>query len=144
MIYYTHIKRNNPERKNDMIAYEKKVVFYENDKYVGGYTFDMKLAEKLPKHSELELTWENVLDYYQNVGGLFTPFGIEHRKKGLILKYWEGRRSWHIYKSWKEPISIIVKNCYQDISEEVSINDILKYKPCEDAIKFLNERGLTV
>lgn len=124
-----------------MIAYEKEVVFYQNGKYVGGYTFDMRLAKELPKDTELELTWDNVLDYYQNQGGLFIPFGVMHHKKGLILKYWDG---WKIYKSWKEPISIIVKYCYQDISDTVSINDILKYKPCDSAIKFLNERGLKI
>ena len=124
-----------------MIAYEKEVAFYQNGKHVGGYTFDMKLAEELPKDTELELTWENILYYYEKCGGLFVPFGIEHREKGLILKYWNG---WKIYKSWKEPISIIVKYCYQDISDTISINDILKYKPCDNAIKFLNERGLKI
>jgi hypothetical protein len=141
MIYYTHIKGEYPERRINMIAYETEIAFYQNGKYVGGCTFDMRLGEKLPKDTELELTWNNILDYYERCGGLFTPFGIEHRKKGLILKYWDG---WKVYKSWKEPISITVKNLHEDISDTVSINDILKYKPGDDAIKFLVERGLKI
>ena len=109
-----------------------KVVTCDNS--VNAFT-DEPLEKK-----EILLTWDNIDEYYKKYNFLF-GWGLSSARKGKVT--WVPD-DWGYYikiKEWKEPnLDLILRLEPVDISDAVSIKDVVKIHDAAGALKFLRER----
>jgi len=126
--------------------YECYATTYYNErkvstKYCGTLVED---ENNVQNHIE-KITWENLNEKYQKNGNCY-KFTIANVKKGRKIYFFDDcyDRCFNTVKEWKEKeLNIEIKYEYKE-NKYVSINDVLKLHNVEKAIRYLNERGLTI
>lgn len=130
-----------------MKLYKKYITWYNQGIKLSRRFCNYEFSETQPQDEHIQLTWDNLDEFYYNYG-LLAPFTIWNFKKSTIIEFWE----WSLFCS-KEYRHISSKKCsnlpltceiiYEE-ANNVSIKDILEIIPVEKAIKYLQERGLEI
>lgn len=119
--------------------------------YHNGTYIDTHYGKALREESEVKddivlINWDNLSEMYQKLS-LSLPFNIWNFKRGRLVSFFVGnpfKKDFRDIKEWKTKLDIVVKVEYKDISNSVSIEDILKWHDAEKAIQYLNERNLKI
>lgn len=130
-----------------MKLYKKYITWYNQGIELQRNFYNYKFSEKEPQNEHIQLTWENLDEFYDNYGVL-APFTFWDSKKSRIIEFWK----WSLFCS-KEYRHISSKKCpnlpltceitYEEVNN-CSIKDIMEIAPVEKAIKYLKERGLEI
>ena len=115
--------------------------------YNNGTYIDTHYARTLQEESEIKddivfINWDNLSEMYCRYS-LLLPFGIWNFKRGRIVSFFSGnpfKKDFRDIKEWKTKLNIMVKIEYTDISNSISIEDVLEWNDAEKAIQYLNER----
>ena len=120
---------------------------YHNGQLIGIQNGGHCLTEnELPKEETFVLTWENLSEMYHKLN-LMCDFNIWNFKKGRLVSFFVDnpfKKNFRDVKEWKTKLDIMVKIEYTDISNSMSIEDVLKWHDAEKAIQYLNERNLKI
>ena len=116
-----------------------------------GTYIDTRYAKTLKEESEIKndlifINWDNLSEMYHKLS-LSLPFNIWNFKKGRLVSFFVGnpfKKDFRDIKEWKTKLDIMVKVEYTDISNSMSIQDVLSWHDAEKAIQYLNERGLKI
>lgn len=93
------------------------------------------------KKKEIPLTWDNIDEYYQNYGIEFIDWSLASARKGKVTWIPDGWDYSAKIKEWKEPnLDLTLRLEPVDVSDSVSIKDVLKIHDAAGALKFLRER----
>ena len=119
---------------------------YNNETYI-----DTHYATTLKEESEIKndlvfINWDNLSEMYHKYN-LSLPFNIWNFKKGRLVSFFVDnpfKKNFRDVKEWKTKLDIMVKIEYTDISNSMSIEDVLKWHDAEKAIQYLNERNLKI
>ena len=119
---------------------------YNNGTYIG-----TRYARTLKEESEVKddlvfINWDNLSEIYHKYG-LSLPFSIWNFKKGRLVSFFEGnpfKKNFRDVKEWKTKLDIMVKIEYTDVSNSMSIDEILKWHNNEKVIQYFNERNLKI
>ena len=119
--------------------------------YNNGTYIDTCYAETLKEESEIKddlifINWDNLSEMCHKYS-LILPFNVWNFKKGRRVSFFVGnffKKDFQDIKEWKTKLDIMVKVEYIDISNSMSIQDVLKWHDAEKAIQYLNERGLKI
>lgn len=119
--------------------------------YNNGIYIDTHYATTLKEESETKndlvfINWDNLSEMYHKYN-LSLPFNIWNFKKGRLVSFFVDnpfKKNFRDVKEWKTKLDIMVKIEYTDISNSMSIEDVLKWHDAEKAIQYLNERNLKI
>ena len=119
--------------------------------YNNGTYIDTHYARTLKEESEIKndlvfINWDNLSEMYHKYN-LSLPFNIWNFKKGRLVSFFVDnpfKKNFRDVKEWKTKLDIMVKIEYIDISNSISIEDVLKWHDAEKAIQYLNERNLKI
>lgn len=119
--------------------------------YNNGTYIDTHYATTLKEESEIKndlvfINWDNLSEMYHKYN-LSLPFNIWNFKKGRLVSFFVDnpfKKNFRDVKEWKTKLDITVKIEYTDISNSMSIEDVLKWHDAEKAIQYLNERNLKI
>lgn len=128
-----------------MKFYDHYATTYHNGVEITTYKVGTGLADDIPENTTDELTWDNLRDYYYR-NGLACAFNVWTRKKGRLVSFWGGsffNKDTRDIKEWKSPLNITIKHRYIE-EPNVSIDYVLKWHDADQAIQYLNERGLKI
>lgn len=92
------------------------------------------------------INWNSLLEEYHKLGTML-PFNIWNFKKGRIVSFFDGnpfKKDFRDIKEWKTKLDIMVKVEYTDITDSMSIAEVLEWYGVDKAIQFLNERNLKI
>jgi hypothetical protein len=98
----------------------------------------------MPKEECVNLTWENLENFYRQ-NGLICNFNYWNFKKGKLISLFHGcclkdKRTWDI-KEWKEPIlNLKIKIEYKELTP--TIQTIIQYPNGDLAMKYLKEQDI--
>ena len=103
----------------------------------------MEEEEESSHNYSLNLTWDNLGDFYCDFG-FFLPFNIWNSNKGRRISFFNfslfNSNTWDI-KEWKtKDLNIVVK--FSTKKATVSLVEILRWHNSDKAIQYLKERGL--
>ena len=119
---------------------------YNNGTYIST-DYARTLAEESEVKDEIVfINWDNLSEMYYRYG-LSLPFGTWNFKKGRVISFFSGnpfKKDFRDIKEWKTKLDIMLKIEYTDISNSISIDEILKWSDSEKAIQYLNERNLKI
>ena len=119
---------------------------YNNGTYIDThYTTTLK-EESETKNDLVFINWDNLSEMYHKYN-LSLPFNIWNFKKGRLVSFFVDnpfKKNFRDDKEWKTKLDIMVKIEYTDISNSMSIEDVLKWHDAEKAIQYLNERNLKI
>ena len=112
---------------------------------------DTHYARTLKEESEIKndlvfINWDNLSEMYHKYN-LSLPFNIWNFKKGRLVSFFVDnpfKKNFRDVKEWKTKLDIMVKIEYTDISNSMSIDEVLKWHDAEKAIQYLNERNLKI
>ena len=114
---------------------------YHNDTRIGTCVGKM-LVNEVPKAKTTILTWDNLEENYRK-NGLLYKFNIWNCKKGRRVSFFlDTLFCEKDVKEWKEELNIRIETTYKEFSP--CIADVLKWHDIENAIAYLNERGLKI
>ena len=114
---------------------------YHNDTRIGT-CIDKILVNEVPKAKTTILTWDNLEENYRK-NGLLYKFNIWNCKKGRRVSFFlDTLFCEKDVKEWKEELNIRIETTYKEFSP--CIADVLKWHDIENAIAYLNERGLKI
>ena len=114
---------------------------YHNDTRIGT-CIDKILVNEVPKAKTTILTWDNLEENYRK-NGLLYKFNIWNCKKGRSVSFFlDTLFCEKDVKEWKEELNIRIETTYKEFSP--CIADVLKWHDIENAIAYLNERGLKI
>lgn len=119
---------------------------YNNGTYISTDCARTLIEESEAKDEFVFINWDNLSEMYCKYS-LLLPFGIWNFKKGRVISFFSGnpfKKDFRDIKEWKTKLDIMVKIEYRDISNLMSIDDILKWSDAEKAIQYLNERNLKI
>lgn len=87
----------------------------------------------------VKVTWDNLAELWEQIGGLGCGFTIWNMKRGRQLSL-SNTWPWQEPKEWKhvDP-QIEIECCWSEC--EVSIQDVMEWYDSEKAIQYLKERG---
>lgn len=90
----------------------------------------------------VKVTWGNLAELWEQIGGLACGFTIWNMKRGRQLSF-PDTWPWQEPKEWKhaDP-QIEIECCWSEC--QVSIQDIMEWYDSEKAMQYLKERGLMV
>ncbi|MGN0961490.1 MAG: hypothetical protein ACI4PF_04755 [Christensenellales bacterium] len=89
--------------------------------------------------NSINLNWVNMEDYYKEMA-IVLPFSVYKFKKGMVLDFYT---KFCTVKEWKNKIlDLKVEITHNKIN--YSIQQVLEWHNMEQAIQYLNERGLNV
>ena len=89
--------------------------------------------------NSISLNWVNMEDYYKEMATVL-PFSVYKCKKGMVLDFYA---DFFTVKEWKNKIlDLKVEITHSKIN--CSIQQVLKWHNTEQAIQYLNERGLSI
>lgn len=119
--------------------------------YNNGTYIDTHYAKTLKEESEVKdelifIDWNNLSEMYHKYS-LSLPFNIWNFKRGRLVSFFVGnpfKKDFRDVKEWKTKLDIEIKIEYKDISNSMSIEEILKWHDAEKAIQYLNERNLKI
>lgn len=127
--------------------YRLKGKIYHNGIYL--YTADFESyfgAEQRPDET-VELTWDNVSEYYSKFPGW--GFGIYHFKRGRVISFNDWSLKKHFkHKEWrdiwerKSPLNMTVE--FYSVKLIKSIDSVMQWLNAEEVIQYLTERGLSL
>lgn len=124
-----------------MKCYCFDMVLIRNGKVVISGMLKETFSESPLIEREIPLTWDNINEYYRLFGMAFFGWNLASAHKGKVVYLLDGWGYSTKIKEWKEPcLDLILKITPTDISNRVSINDVLKAKDAANALKFLRER----
>lgn len=117
--------------------------------YNNGTLVGIRHKKALKDESEIEeriftVSWNNLSEVYHKYN-LMVPFNIWNFKRGRLISFFEGnplKKDFRDIKEWKTKLEMVISITYTDISNSMSIDEILKWHDAEKAIQYLNERGL--
>ena len=113
------------------------------DKSYGGRI----LAEEDSVQDEIILiNWDNLSEEYHKLSAML-PFNFWNFKKGRLVSFFCGnpfKKDFRNIKEWKTKLDIMIAVKYTDITNSISIDEVLKWHDAEKAIQFLNERNLKI
>ena len=107
------------------------------------YTTARALCEETEVDNwRIKVTWDNLTELWEKIGGLACGFSIWNMKKGRQLSF-ANTWPWQEPKEWKhsDP-QIEIECCWSE--RQVSIQDVLEWHDFEKAIQYLNERNLKI
>ena len=114
---------------------------YHNDTRIGTCVSKI-LVNEVPKAKTTILTWDNLEENYRK-NGLLYKFNIWNCKKGRRVSFFlDTLFCEKDVKEWKEELNIRIETTYKEFSP--CIADVLKWHDIENAIAYLNERGLKI
>ena len=114
---------------------------YHNDTRIGTCIGKI-LVNEVPKAKTTILTWDNLEENYRK-NGLLYKFNIWNCKKGRRVSFFlDTLVCEKDVKEWKEELNIRIETTYKEFSP--CIADVLKWHDIENAIAYLNERGLKI
>lgn len=114
---------------------------YHNDTRIGTCVSKI-LVNEVPKAKTTILTWDNLEENYRK-NGLLYKFNIWDCKKGRRVSFFlDTLFCEKDVKEWKEELNIRIETTYKEFSP--CIADVLKWHDIENAIAYLNERGLKI
>lgn len=114
---------------------------YHNDTRIGTCISKI-LVNETPKAKTTILTWDNLEENYRK-NGLLYKFNIWNCKKGRRVSFFlDTLFCEKDVKEWKEELNIRIETTYKEFSP--CIADVLKWHDIENAIAYLNERGLKI
>lgn len=114
---------------------------YHNDTKIGTCIGKI-LVNEVPKAKTTILTWNNLEENYRK-NGLSYKFNIWNCKKGRRVSFFlDTLFCEKDVKEWKEELNIRIETTYKEFSP--CIADVLKWHDIENAIAYLNERGLKI
>ena len=119
---------------------------YHNDTYIDTHYGKTLAEEGTVKDEIIQIDWDNLSEMYRKYS-LALPFNIWNFKKGRLVSFFVGnffKKDFQDIKEWKSPLNIWVKVEYTDITDSMSIDEVLKWHNAEKAIQFLNERNLKI
>ena len=119
--------------------------------YNNGTYIDTHYATTLKEESEIKndlvfINWDNLSEMYHKYN-LSLPFNIWNFKKGRLVSFFVDnpfKKNFRDVKEWNTSLDITVKIDYIDVSNSMSIEDVLKWHDAEKAIQYLNERNLKI
>ena len=97
-----------------------------------------KICDNHPDTSIININWDNAEEEIQKIG-LWLPFGITKRRKGLKLFFWN--ELFTNVKQWKEDLDIEIKTSWKEYKP--TIKEIMDFTDSDKAIQYLVERGLS-
>ena len=119
---------------------------YNNGTYIGtDYATTLK-EESETKNDLVFINWDNLSEMYHKYS-LSLPFNIWNFKRGRLVSFFVDnpfKKNFRDVKEWKTKLDIMVKIEYTDISNSMSIDEVLKWHDAEKAIQYLNERNLKI
>lgn len=114
---------------------------YHNDTRIGTCVSKI-LVNEVPNAKTTILTWDNLEENYRK-NGLLYKFNIWNCKKGRRVSFFlDTLFCEKDVKEWKEELNIRIETTYKEFSP--CIADVLKWHDIENAIAYLNERGLKI
>ena len=119
---------------------------YNNGTYIDTHYATTLKEESETKNDLVFINWDNLSEMYHKYN-LSLPFNIWNFKKGRLVSFFVDnpfKKNFRDVKEWKTKLDIMVKIEYTDISNSMSIEDILKWHDAEKAIQYLNERNLKI
>ena len=119
---------------------------YNNGTYIDTYYATTLKEESETKNDLVFINWDNLSEMYHKYN-LSLPFNIWNFKRGRRVSFFVDnpfKKNFRDVKEWKTKLDITVKIEYTDISNSMSIEDVLKWHDAEKAIQYLNERNLKI
>ena len=119
---------------------------YNNGTYIDTHYATTLKEESETKNDLVLINWGNLSEMYHKYN-LSLPFNIWNFKKGRLVSFFDGnpfKKDFRDVKEWKTKLDIMVKIEYTDISNSMSIDEVLKWHDAEKAIQYLNERNLKI
>ena len=119
---------------------------YNNGTYIDTHYATTLKEESETKNDLVFIDWDNLSEMYHKYN-LSLPFNIWNFKKGRLVSFFVDnpfKKNFRDVKEWKTKLDIMVKIEYTDISNSMSIEDVLKWHDAEKAIQYLNERNLKI
>ena len=119
---------------------------YHNDTYIDTEYAKTLVEEGAVKDEIIQINWDNLSEMYHKYS-LSLPFNIWNFKKGRLVSFFVGnpfKKDFRDIREWKSDLNIWVKVEYTDITDSMSIDEVLKWHNAEKAIQFLNERNLKI
>ena len=119
---------------------------YNNGTYIDTHYATTLKEESETKNDLVFINWDNLSEMYHK-HNLLLPFNIWNFKKGRLVSFFVDnpfKKNFRDVKEWKTKLDIMVKIEYTDISNSMSIEDVLKWHDAEKAIQYLNERNLKI
>lgn len=119
---------------------------YNNGTYIDTHYATTLKEESETKNDLVFINWDNLSEMYHKYN-LSLPFNIRNFKKGRLVSFFVDnpfKKNFRDVKEWKTKLDITVKIEYTDVSNSMSIEDVLKWHDAEKAIQYLNERNLKI
>ena len=119
---------------------------YNNGTYIDTHYATTLKEESETKNDLVFINWDNLSEMYHKYN-LSLPFNIWNFKRGRLVSFFVDnpfKKNFRDVKEWKTKLDIMVKIEYTDISNSMSIEDVLKWHDAEKAIQYLNERNLKI
>ena len=119
---------------------------YNNGTYIDTHYATTLKEESETKNDLVFINWDNLSEMYHKYN-LSLPFNIWNFKKGRLVSFFVDnpfKKNFRDVKEWKTKLDIMVKIEYADVSNSMSIEDVLKWHDAEKAIQYLNERNLKI
>ena len=119
---------------------------YNNGTYIDTHYATTLKEESETKNDLVFINWDNLSEMYHKYN-LSLPFNIWNFKKGRLVSFFVDnpfKKNFRDVKEWKTKLDIMVKIEYTDLSNSMSIEDVLKWHDAEKAIQYLNERNLKI
>ena len=115
--------------------------------YYKGKEVDCNTAYCLCDESKVDnwrvkVTWDNLSELWEQVGGLCCGFSIWNLKRGRQLSF-ANTWPWQEPKEWKHADPQVEIECRWS-ERQVSIHDIMKWHDSEKAMQYLAERNLRI
>ena len=115
--------------------------------YYKGKEVSYTTARALCEETEIDnwrikVTWDNLTELLERIGGQACGFSIWNMKKGRQLSF-ANTWPWQEPKEWKHADPQVEIECYWS-ERQVSIQEVLKWYDSEKAIRYLNERNLKI
>ena len=119
---------------------------YNNGTYIDTHYATTLKEESETKNDLVFINWDNLSEMYHKYN-LSLPFNIWNFRKGRLVSFFVDnpfKKNFRDVKEWKTKLNITVKIEYTDVSNSMSIEDVLKWHDAEKAIQYLNERNLKI
>lgn len=138
------------ERKKEVIKmlkfYSVMYKTYNNGTFIDGNYTTILAEEGDIENKTVFVNWDNLSEFYHEYN-LMLPFNIWNFKRGRRVSFFNGnpfKKNFRDVKEWKTPLDIKIVIDYKDISNCMSIQEVLKWQDIDKAIQYLNEHGLKI
>lgn len=126
-------------------TYATEYKAYVDNENIGTHYTNTFLCEETEVENDqtIFINWDNLDEHIEILNIAADRKDIEQRKKGRVAylahwAWWEAT----VKKEWKHELNVRVEITTEELA--VSLDDIMKYRDIDMAIKYLKERGLSV